>query len=159
MALTTKEGEHASVIHPYYGMLSTPDVLEFTVELGKDTMGAVGWLYCTDNSQSNKITCTFDAVMNRSIFLNIAERKVFGPTAILEQNMRIDHAESLTKVICQRSGSLGQRDFSITVGDNAKVSASIANCFPHELVRILPIIHFSGKVTVSDVKYALDECL
>eukprot|EP00956_Cyclotella_meneghiniana_P034072 scaffold101346_cov68-Cyclotella_meneghiniana.AAC.3 len=157
VTLTTKEGEHASVIHPHHGM-STPEFLEFTVEFDKGTSGAVGWLYCTDNGQSNKITSAFDEVTNRSMFLNIAHRKVYGPGEILEENMRIDHSESVLKVICQRSGSLGQRDFSITVADNAKVSASIDNSLPHEKVRILPVIHFSGKVTVSGIKYAIDEC-
>lgn len=98
--------------------------------------------------------------MSNSLILNIAERTVFGPNKILEQNMRIDHNESTTKVVCRRSGSPTQREFSIEVGDNAKVAATMVD--KHTTTngcrrRVLPMIQFSGKVTVSAIKYATDE--
>lgn len=157
VALTSKEGEHASVVHPYNSM-RTPKVIAFTVEFDKGTCGAVGWLSCKDEGHSSTIpgTYTFDATLSSSLFLNIAERKVFGPNdAVLEENMRLNHTESTTKSICQRSGNSDQKDFSIEVGDNAKVAANISDCYKNP-ARVLPMIYFSGKVTVSGIKYAID---
>ena len=64
----------------------------------------------------------------------------------LEQNMMINHTESTTKVVCRRSGSPDQREFSIEVGDNAKVAAKMVdNAHTMTGSRVLPIIQFSGK--------------
>jgi hypothetical protein len=156
VTLSSVEGEYATVAHPYLGM-STPEIIEFTVEFDKGTCGAVGWVYCKDDGHDSKISRTFNEVMGDSLFLNIAERKVFGPTEILEQNMRVNHADSTTKVVCQRSRSLDQNKkiFSIAVGDNAKVAATVADGLRNNF-RVLPMIHFSGKVTVSGIKYDID---
>lgn len=160
VTLSSKEDENlsVSVVHPYSANMFTPEIHEFTVEFDKGAIGAVGWVFCKDDGFDSKISSTFDAVMGNSLFFNIEERKVFGPTDLLEQNMRVNHSDSTTKVICQRSGNLGQDEkiFSITVGENAKVAATIPDNFRSDQFRVLPMIRFCGKVTVSGIKYDID---
>ena len=146
--LSSKEGVKANALHPYR-LLATPEWLEFTIEFDKGASGAVGWICCKDEGKNTKWCRSFDEVVSGSLFLNIEERTVYGPTSVLEQNMRINHTESSTKVICGRSRIDGQMEYSIEVGDNAKVEATISS-------NLLPVIQFSGKVTVSGIKYDVD---
>lgn len=157
VTLSSKEGEKATVIHPRgeYGNMS-PQVLEFTVEFEKGTSGAVGWIPCVDQGNDTESNGSFDAVVGNSLFLNIEARTIFGPTKVLGQNMRINHTDSSTKVICQRSIMIKkQTEASIEVGDNAKVTANIP--FYQNNCSVLPVIQFTGKVTVSGIKYAIDQ--
>ena len=157
MTLSANDNEVVSVVHPYL-YIFTPEILEFTVEFDKGSSGAVGWFSLQDKGEDIEFSNTFTSVLSNSLILNIAERTVFGPNEILEQNMRIDHNESTTKVVCRRSGSPTQREFSIEVGDNAKVAATMVDkVHTTNGCRVLPMIQFSGKVTVSAIKYATDE--
>lgn len=153
--LVTKEGEYATVTHPYYKGISTPEVHEFTVEFDKGTSGAVGWFFC-ERDGSGTFDTSFDESLSHSLILNVTERKVFGPKSILEENMRVNHTDSTTKVDCQRSGQKRNtltREYSIEVADNERVAHSIDNLHSD----ILPLIHFSGSVTISGLKYAINE--
>eukprot|EP00984_Skeletonema_dohrnii_P005208 scaffold1824_cov104-Skeletonema_dohrnii-CCMP3373.AAC.8 len=111
-----------------------------------------------DKGEDIELSKTFTSVLSNSLFLNIVERTIFGPNEVLEQNKRINHNEATTQVVCRRSGSPTQREFSIEVGDNAKVAATMADkVHTTNGCRVLPMIQFSGKVTVSAIKYATDE--
>lgn len=157
VTLSSKEGEKATVLHPAgtHRCLMSPEVLEFTVEFDKGTSGAVGWIPCIDRGKDTESNCSFDAVEGNSLFLNIEARTIFGPAKVLEQNMRINHTDSSTKVICQRSTMNNkQMESSIEVGDNAKVTANIPY---YDNYSFLPVIQFTGKVTVSGIKYAIDQ--
>ena len=152
VALVTKEGEYATVVHPYE---FTPQVHEFTVEFEKGTSGAVGWVYCQFADGSGGHDTSFDNSLSDSLILNVTERKVFGPVSILEQNMRVNHTDSTTKVNCHRSGrkrGAVTREYSIEVADNERVALALS-IKPF----ILPVIYFSGSVTVSGLKYAINE--
>ena len=63
----------------------TPEILEFTVELDKGSSGAVGWISLQDKGEDIEMSSTFTSVLSNSLFLNIAERTIFGPNEILEQ--------------------------------------------------------------------------
>ena len=150
--LVTKDGEYATVVHPFSGF-RTPQVHEFTVEFEKGTSGAAGWFSCYSDGLGRYET-SFDESLSDSLILNITERKVLGPESILEQNMRVNHTDSTTKVNCQRSGQKrndSSREYSIEVADNERVALSLN----HEA--ILPVIYFSGSVTISGLKYAINE--
>ena len=54
----------------------------------------------------------FDKVQSNSIFLNVTERKIYGPDKILEENMNIDCLMSATKIICRHDG---KQEYSIEV--------------------------------------------
>jgi hypothetical protein len=151
VTLATKEGEYATAIHPYEG-ISAPEVHEFTVEFDKGTSGAVGWFY-TNRNGSSSIGTSFDCSLSHSLILNVTARKVFGPESTLQQNMRINHTDSTTKVNCHRSGkkrNTSSREYSIEVADNERVALSMS-------ASILPVIYFSGSVTISGLKYAINE--
>jgi len=99
--------------------------------------------------------------VENSIFLNITERKIFGPDSILEENMSINYKKSATKVICRHDGL---REYSIEVVGVNSSSGGVAAKLSHERPRnsfsdiaIFPMISFSGKVTVSGLKYAIDQ--
>lgn len=160
MMLSTKEGEYVSVVHPYRYML-TPEMREFTVDFDKGSSGAVGWVSVKDEGRATSTTFSNDSIiqsLKNSLFLNVTERKIYGPkidvmppTAnILGENLRMNHNDATTKVILQRR----KKDFSIEVDDNAKVSVMIPD---DKYNSVLPMIYFSGKVTISGVKYAIDE--
>ncbi len=164
VTLSSKDGETATALHPLgeYGSMRTPEVLEFTVEFDKCTTGSVGWVTCKDKGKDTEYNCAFDAVVGNSLFLNIDARTIFGPTEVLEQNMRINHTDSSTKVICRRSTmSKQQIEASIEVGDNTKVTASIPYYQDGSPARdgssFMPVIQFAGKVTVSGIKFAIDQ--
>mmetsp|Transcript_5787 Transcript_5787/g.8973 ORF Transcript_5787/g.8973 Transcript_5787/m.8973 type:complete len:385 (-) Transcript_5787:132-1286(-) len=161
----------AAVVYPHRSIATRPELklLEFTVEFEKGTTGYVGWVQCTDEGARTIIPVSFKGSLPNSMFLSIEERKAFGPKAntgyapdnILGENLRVDHAEAATKVVCRRSGGthITQREHSIELEDGTKVEA-ILNDGPHDYndnVRLLPFILFSGKVTVSGLKYAIDE--
>lgn len=156
VTLVTKEGEYATVVHPYERIV-TPRVHEFTVEFDKGTSGAVGWYY-TDAGGINSINTSFDRPLNHSLILNITERKIFGKEgkeSTLEQNMRVNHTDSTTKVNCQRSVErriAATREFSIEVADNERAALSTSRS-----TISLPLIYFSGRVTISGLKYAINE--
>ena len=81
---------------------------EFTVVFEKGTAGAVGWLGFdkdkdTDSPYSHLLDGFRDNQEN-SIVLSITERKIFGPDKILDENMRIDHMVSTTKITCRYGG-------------------------------------------------------
>ena len=154
VTLVTKDGEYATVIHPYEG-ISAPEAHEFTVEFDKGTSGAVGWFFCEADG-SGEYDISFDQSLSHSLILNITERKVFGQESTLEQNMRVNHTDSTTKVNCHRSGKkrhASSREYSIEVADNERVAHSIHIVHSD----ILPLIHFSGSVAISGLKYAINE--
>eukprot|EP00574_Skeletonema_japonicum_P013878 CAMPEP_0201716398 /NCGR_PEP_ID=MMETSP0593-20130828/2375_1 /ASSEMBLY_ACC=CAM_ASM_000672 /TAXON_ID=267983 /ORGANISM="Skeletonema japonicum, Strain CCMP2506" /LENGTH=336 /DNA_ID=CAMNT_0048206189 /DNA_START=1051 /DNA_END=2061 /DNA_ORIENTATION=+ len=155
VTLSSQEGERATVLHPsgeYRNM--SPQVLEFAVEFDKGASGAVGWIRCKDEGKDSKVTCSFNEALANALFLNIEERIIFGPEAALDQNMRINHNESSTKVICKRSGIEGEMELSIEVLEDAKAVANLPKSCQYDL---LPVIQFMGKVTVSGIKYAIDQ--
>jgi hypothetical protein len=140
-------------------------LLEFTVEFEKGTTGSVGWLSCHDAGVETTIS-PYDLTdsFNNSLFLNITQRKAFGPkvnhsTKILGDNLRINHTESATKVICCRK-FVGthekQKKYSIELADGTEVDATLSEN-DDDKIRVLPMISFSGKVKVSGLKYSVDE--
>ena len=69
--------------------------------------------------------------------------------------MRVNHTDSTTKVNCQRSvdrRNAATREFSIEVADNERVALSTSRS-----AISLPLIYFSGSVTISGLKYAINE--
>ena len=160
--LVTKEGEYATVVHPYkfhyQKEIWTPEVNEFTVEFEKGTSGAVGWFTCYRDG-SGTLDTSFNNSLSHSLILNVTERKVFGPESTLEQNMRVNHTDSTTKVNCHRSGKkrhASSREYSIEVTDNERVALSLNN-EAIEFKTILPLIYFSGSVLISGLHYAINE--
>jgi len=151
----------ASVLHDS-GKFKDVGVREFTVEFEKGTSGSVGWLdRYSDGSGSDISRSMLSEVVGNSIFLNITDRKIFGPSSILEENMGINYKKSATKVICRHDGL---REYSIEVVGVNSSSGGVAATLSHERPRnsfsdiaIFPMISFSGKVTVSGLKYAIDQ--
>jgi len=139
-------------------------LLEFTVEFEKGATGFVGWMNISPELRGmpniydipcNNLTGSYD----NSLFLNITERKAFGPKDnktdrinILGENLRINHIESATKVIC-RLGGASKRKYLIELADGTEFDATLTKSY------VWPIISFSGKVIVSGLKYDIDELL
>ena len=160
---------HRSLQHSTnYG--SELKLLEFTVEFEKGTTGAVGWQRCYDSGDDTGITHQLNGSWDSGMYLHISERKIFGPTSrfgdqnkILSENLRIDHTEVATKLVCRRSGGRHnkERKYSIELADGTKVDQVFRDPSPDDgddpENRVLPVILFSGKVTVSGLKYAIDE--
>ena len=158
---------HRSLQHSRnYG--SELKLLEFTVEFEKGTTGAVGWQLCYDSGDETGITHQLNGSWYSGMYLNISERKVFGPkfgsqNKILIENLRIDHTEVATKLVCRRSGGIHnkERKYSIELADGTKVDQVFRDPSPDDgddpENRVLPVILFSGKVTVSGLKYAINE--
>ena len=96
-------------------------------------------------------------VVDNCLFLNIGERKVFGPSDILEENLMIDHTADATKITCRY---VGNEKYSIEVTDassDAPIVTTEATLTKTRSCRSFPMISFFGKVTVSGFKYAIDE--
>lgn len=162
----------AAVVYPHRSNdVGSPELklLEFTVEFEKGATGIVGWIHCSDKGVETRISNGIKGSQANSIFLSIAERKVFGPRSnrsgapnnILCENLRIDNSEAATKVVCRRSGGTQhntQRKHSVELEDGTNVETFLNDDpRPDNVYRLLPFILFSGKVTVSDLKYAIDE--
>lgn len=140
---------------------------EFTVEFEKGATGVVGWVEFVDNGADTATTHINFAKSypQNGLFLNIAERKAYGPynnndvNTILGENLRMNHTEAATKLVCRRVGGTHktQRKYSIELTDGTKVDTNMIDPQPNRDTRVLPIIAFSGKVTVSDLSYAIDE--
>ena len=152
VVLTSKEGENARVVHPHK-YLNIPQVTEFTVEFDKGTSGAVGWFVAEDqygNYDKRVLTIPLNTPQTKSIYLNVTERKVFC-SDFTKDNLRINHNDEVTTVTCQRGRcSEGKRTFSIQVGDDERIDGELQN------KSILPMIDFSGKVTISGMKFDID---
>ena len=98
---------------------------------------------------------SFDEALKNSIFLNITDRKLWGKR-ILEENLNIAHMASVTKVICTYDGD---KKYTIQVVDESgPVCGGSETIFlDTNGYRVFPMISFSGKVTVSGLKYAIDK--
>ncbi len=160
----------AAVVYPHRSIGGRPELklLEFTAEFEKGTTGIVGWVQCTDEGVATSISSSFKGSRSNCMFLSIEKRKAFGPKAntsgapdnILDENLRVDHVEAATKVVCRRSGGthiITQRKHSIELEDGTKVEAILNDDLRQDYDRLLPFILFSGRVTVSGLKYAIDE--
>eukprot|EP00984_Skeletonema_dohrnii_P009192 scaffold3511_cov144-Skeletonema_dohrnii-CCMP3373.AAC.1 len=140
---------------------------EFTVEFEKGASGVVGWVEFIDDGANTAASCiNFARSYPRfGIFLNIAERKAYGPrnnndvSTILGENLRMNHTETATKLVCQRVGGTHktQRKYSIELADGTKVDTNMIDPPDNQDTRVMPVIAFSGKVTVSGLRYAIDE--
>ena len=164
---TIKEGEKSetlassSVLH-CFGQFASAGVSEFTVEFEKGTDGAVGWLFAEDNGRKSVLSRTLTEVAHNSIFLSVPERKIFGPTSILKENMSFNYKESATKVVCRHDG---HQEYSIEVAGVSPTEGGVAttlqkskqSSYDSPYARVFPMISFSGKVTVSGLKYAIDQ--
>ena len=175
VSLTSKANDNsapemATVVYPqrFHNIGSELRLLEFTVEFEKGATGVVGWVQCKDNGNETSLTGQVGQVQGslpNSIFLNIAERKVFGPkrssipNTILGENLRIDHTEEATKIVCRRSsGALDKPGkYSIELGDGTKFGLNLCGMNLGNYDRLLPMVSFSGKVTVSGLKYDINE--
>jgi len=153
----------ATVAYPHRSLLceygSELKLTEFIVEFEKGTTGAVGWITCTDMGDNTNITGQLkgseNSMYQNSMYLNIAERKAYGWKSILGENLRMNHTEEATKLVCRRSGGTHQqRKYSIELADGTKVDAILRN--PRK-DRVLPVIFFSGKVRVYGLKYDIDD--
>ncbi|KAL7490457.1 hypothetical protein ACHAWT_000045 [Skeletonema menzelii] len=156
----------ATVAYPHRSLLceygSELKLTEFIVEFEKGTTGAVGWITCTDMGDNTNITGQLkgseNSMYHNSMYLNIAERKAYGWKSILSENLRMNHTEEATKLVCRRSGGTHQqRKYSIELADGTKVDSILSDLDDGNDYRVLPMISFSGKVTVSGLKYAIDE--
>lgn len=140
----------ASVVHDFSAFQR--GVSEFTVEFEKGTKGAVGWLNCANEGKDSGHPHPLNESKANSIFLNISERKIFGPSTTLDENIKIDHMESTIKVICRHAHG----EYSIEVVDVSPIE--IAATFKESVnCLVFPMISFSGTVLVSGFKYAVDE--
>jgi len=139
---------------------------EFTVEFEKGATGVVGWVEFTDNGADTPTSSINFArsYPRNGLFLNIAERKAYGPNnnngnTILGENLRMNHTETVTKLVCRRVGGAHktQRKYSIELADGTNVDTNIIDPQDSHNTRVMPVIAFSGKVTVSGLRYAIDE--
>jgi len=97
------------------------------------------------NSQCTR--SSFDEAVDDSIYLNITDRKLWGSADILEENLNIAHMASVTKVIC-----------TYVVDESGPVCGGSETIFLDTAgYRVFPMISFSGKVTVSGLKYDIDK--
>ena len=149
----TDETDACVVVHKsFFNQFSVAGVLEFTVEFDQGSAGVVGW---TDSISISKDS--LNEVVDNCLFLNIGERKVFGPSDILEENLMIDHTADATKITCRY---VGNEKYSIEVTDassDAPIVTTEATLTKNGTCRSFPMISFFGKVTVSGFKYAIDE--
>ena len=136
-----------------FGQFSSVGVSEFTVEFETGTIqGAVGWIFTEDSVHSHPLN---EAVPN-SIFYNLAERKLYGTDNILQENV------SATTIICRRRG---KKEYSVELVNASPTNDGAATATVEEEISsrdystlcVLPMISFTGKVTVSNLKYAIDE--
>ena len=142
------------------GSFADAGVSEFTVEFEKGASGAVGWYNCVDNGRT--FSKELNVAVNNSIYLNITERKIYGPNGVLQENMMIDNVQSTTKIICRHDG---RQAYSVELKDDSPNPNCIAtktlvkseHYSGSQYYRVLPMIKFKGKVTVSNLKYAIDE--
>ena len=143
---------NASVLYDF-GKFSSEGVSEFTVEFETGTIqGAVGWMFTEDSAHSHLLN---EAVPN-SIFYNLAERKLYGPDDILQENV------SATTIICRRRG---QKEYSVELvnanpnngEETATIEQEISSSDYSTSLCVFPMIAFTGKVTVLNLKYAIDE--
>jgi len=153
LVLTTKKAE-ATVLHDF-GEFADAGVSEFTVIFEKGTTGAVGWLdFDKDTDKDSPYSHLLDGFRDNqenSIVMSITERKIFGPDKILEENMRIDHMVSTTKITC-RHDELGE--YSIEAVD-VSPPGGIATTLKKSRV-VSTGSYLSSKVTVSGLKYRID---
>ena len=160
VSLTSKESVTAAVI-----LQPKLNLLEFTVEFDKGTTGSVGWV-SSSYTPTNVSGLNCSKSLENSLFLNVGERKAFGPRTsstrggrheyndkILAENLRINHTESTTKVTCRRFGGdkKDEKKFSIGLEDGTTVEETMSDYGRK------PMIVFTGKVIVSGLKYAIDE--
>ena len=141
-----------------FGKFSDVGVSEFTCEFDRGTKGAVGWVSCIDKGEKSVTSQILDKVQSNSIFLNVTERKIYGPDKVLEENMNIDCSMSATKIICRHDG---KQEYSIEVTSHgggtvaAKLVKKTSQSYSY--IRVFPMVSFNGKVTVSGLKYAIEE--
>lgn len=150
LEFVTKDTDEPVNLLYNFGFFAKAGVSEFIVEFEKGSTGAVGWWSSSDSTTS--FSNTFEDCVSRSVFLNITERKVFAYSGILAENMKIDHVASTTKVICTYDG---RGKYSIEVEGTDPIDSKLSTEYNNTRVR--PMISFSGKVTISNVKYAIDE--
>ena len=101
----------------YLGKFANAGVSEFTVEFDKGTGGSVGWSCSYDEGMNSQCTrSSFDEALKNSIFLNITDRKLWGSAAMLEENLKIAHMASVTKVVCTYDGD---KKYTIQVVDES----------------------------------------
>ena len=169
LVITTKKTE-ATVLHDF-GYFADAGVSEFTVVFEKGTTGAVGWLdFDKDTDKDSPYSHLLDGFRDNqenSIVLSVTERKIFGPDRILEENMKIDHMVSTTKITCRYGGDREYGEYSIEVVDVSPPGGvattlkksrvvSTGSYGSSRTIYVRPMISFSGKVTVSGLKYRID---
>ena len=166
-AVSLTSDDFVGLVRPHRILATKPalKLVEFTVEFEKGTNGCVGWLHTKDKLAETKIVSGVDFKHSfpNSLYLNLGERKAFGPSCtdnnVLAKNLRINHTESTTKLVCRRSGghNVKSRRFSVQLEDGTEVDAMLD--YENSSKTVMPMIVFSGKVTVSDLNYAIDELL
>ena len=159
--LSTKTEDDNPVNFLYkLGLFANAGVSEFTVEFDKGTGGIVGW-FCTNHTSSIYTLPDFNDGMDNHFLLDIADRKLYDNNGGLrEENLKIAHMASVTKVVCTYDG---HETYSIHVVDESgqpvcggsdTLEKRMTRRLDH---RVIPMISFYGKVTVSGLKYAIDE--
>ena len=153
VVLTTDTDTDACVVvhDSFFNKFCVAGVLEFTVEFDQGSAGVVGWIDSISISKDS-----LNEVVDNCLFLNIGERKVFGPSDILEENLMIDHTADATKITCRY---VGNEKYSIEVTDASSDAPIVTTeaTLTKQRYRSFPMISFFGKVTVSGFKYAIDE--
>ena len=149
------DADTARVLYDFGGFIDA-GVSEFTVEFEKGTSGAVGWYSCAFKGKDSVVTHTLDVCVPNSLILNIKDRKIFGAEDVLAENMKIDYMESATKVLCRHDGN---KQYSIALMDDSSTGEVVETSLVkiNGSHRVLPMVSFTGKVTVSGLKYAIDE--
>jgi len=159
--LSTKTDDQLPVNFLYkLGLFANAGVSEFTVEFDKGTGGIVGW-FCTHYKSVVYNLPDFTDGMDNHFLLDIADRKLYDNNGGLrEENLKIAHMASVTKVVCTYDG---QKKYSIHVVDESgQPVCGGSDTLEKRMTRrqddrVIPMISFSGKVTVSGLKYAIDE--
>ncbi|KAL7537239.1 hypothetical protein ACHAWF_005703 [Thalassiosira exigua] len=175
VVLSTKNFQRTTVLHDF-GEFSSASVSEFTVEFEKGTTGVLGWLDCNRATaigwlgpdhkidKDSRLLLLNKSVPN-SCFLSIADRKIFGPDGVLEENMNmwIDHLDTATKITCRHDGN-GEYSIEVVgisppggVAAMLQTRRDIGEGYSTVYAPVFPMISFSGKVVVSGLKYAVDK--
>eukprot|EP00584_Thalassiosira_punctigera_P002878 CAMPEP_0172533122 /NCGR_PEP_ID=MMETSP1067-20121228/5930_1 /TAXON_ID=265564 ORGANISM="Thalassiosira punctigera, Strain Tpunct2005C2" /NCGR_SAMPLE_ID=MMETSP1067 /ASSEMBLY_ACC=CAM_ASM_000444 /LENGTH=365 /DNA_ID=CAMNT_0013317713 /DNA_START=49 /DNA_END=1146 /DNA_ORIENTATION=- len=158
VVLSTKEtGNAATVLHCFDAFVNA-GVSEFTASFEKGATGAVGWLDVLDIGKASEYSATPVTAMENSIYVNIAERKIFGSDSILEENLKIDHMESSSDITCRYDGKSEYSVELVGISPSGGVASTLQKTryYSRDDYRVFPMIAFSGKVTVSSLKYAID---
>jgi len=165
LSVDTDNSEFAAALCDF-GAFKEAGVSEFTVEFEPDTEGAVGWFSAPDSGNKGVGSCAslvlpVDGTRGNSLLFSTTERKIFGPGVVLADNMQIGHTAPI-KITCTHDG---HQEYSIEVVNASPSSYEATTTLAKkrylgkgsDYARVFPMVSFNNKVTVSGLKYAIDQ--